>query len=665
MPNSEETTTLPPAGVTRLVRCNTYFFAANPSKSPLIQGETSKLPPLGKGGLRGVRFRCHMVLVLCLTSRWFHIALIMLTGIAVYINSLHVPFVMDDHYSIPYVGTRELGDTLLHGGARRIADITFALNYRFSRLSVAGYHITNLAIHLASAITLYFLVRAALLAVQSPKYSHRRNPSFIERFMPVATAMLFVCHPVQTQAVTYLIQRYTTLATCFYLVATLAFIKARLYIDTHGACWKTWLWGYVSLQAAILAFYTKQIAFTLPFMLVVLECCLFRGRLLNRRFIAVCCGGLIGAAFLVLFTWRADTLDNFLYDLRHATSEDPSASRSTYFFTQLRIVAAYLRLLCLPVNQSIFHDYPMYTTFFSAPVLASAILHLILLATAIILLRSARHNTAMENSSRSQLQCLAALGIFWFYLTLSVESSIIPIRDIMFEHRMYLPSAGFFMATCALGGLLVRERRSRENIAWSLLLVICLVLGGMTIKRNQIWSNPLHLWQDTAIKAPNNSLVLSNLANEYLSCNMPDKALPLYVRAIEINPNLFFRSIIGLGFTLQELKVSGSRFTTGQEFILPGGTLGSGGLDYGRYSEWEAVKHNNMGLAYEFMEEPEKSRKKYEIALFYRPSYDHAWYNLGLLADRQNDKAQLARAVDQLKVLNPTLADSLAAKTTF
>ena len=86
-----------------------------------------------------------------LSSRWFPVLLIVLAGITAYSGSLFVPFEMDD-YNISPIAAGDLGNILLHGGARRVTDLTFALNYRLSGLWLPALHLTNLAIHIASAI---------------------------------------------------------------------------------------------------------------------------------------------------------------------------------------------------------------------------------------------------------------------------------------------------------------------------------------------------------------------------------------------------------------------------------------------------------------------------------------------------------------------------------
>lgn len=588
-------------------------------------------------------------LPILLASRWFPVLLIILAGITAYSGSLFVPFAMDDH-TIPPLAAGELKNILLHGGVRRVTDLSFALNFRLTGLSLLPLHLTNLVIHLASAVTLYLLIRTTVPALTPPGDESPPVPTFSGDILPLAAALLFVSHPLQTQAVTYLVQRYTLLATLFYLVAVLGYINTRRSYLSGAQRRILWTWGIVTVLAALLALGSKQIAYTLPLMLMVVEYTVFRGGLFNRRFAAICGGILFAAILLALYQWREEGVAGFLFDLRHATAEDTTISRSGYFLTQQRVIVTYLRLLCLPLQQSLFHDYPLSTTVVSPPVLAAMALHLLLLGAAVSLLRVTRGTPAPRDANRCALLRLAALGIIWFYLALAVESSLIPIRDVIFEHRVYLPSCGFFLTLCALAGMVVQEQRRRMVLAGALLAVACLTLISLTIARNRVWSDPLRLWQEAAQAAPNNSLALANLANKYLENSKPDKALFLYVRAFEINPNLAFRPLVDLGRSLQALKFPRERFTTGQEFVLPNGEL-----DFGRYAEWEAVKCNNLGLAFEIMGAPDKARARYEAAVVFRPDYSQAWLNLALLAKSQRDDKLLSRALARLRILNPTV----------
>ena len=164
----------------------------------------------------------------------FAVFLILFLGILVYSNTFHVPFVFDDDGSI--INNPDIRDisgfiaAALGFGvfpSRVVGYLTFALNYRFGGLDVTGYHVLNLAIHLANALLVYALVR---LTFRTP---HLAGSQLAPRAGTVALlcALLFVVHPVQTQAVTYVVQRLTSLATFFYLLAVVLYAAGRLRIE--------------------------------------------------------------------------------------------------------------------------------------------------------------------------------------------------------------------------------------------------------------------------------------------------------------------------------------------------------------------------------------------------------------------------------------------------
>ena len=537
------------------------------------------------------------------TRHGIHIALISLVVACSYANSLEVQLIMDD-VAIPTIGSRSLGDILFHGGPRKIADFTFALNYLLHGAEVFGYHLINLAVHLTSSVILYFFIASAISALRFSPPSNtgdRAAAPFSDRFVPLAAALLFAAHPIQTQAVTYIIQRYTSMATLFYLLAALLYTRARIAFEGSRPRSRILLLVLAAAVSGIMAAGSKQIAYTLPIMLLILEIFIFRGRLINRNFFIACGVLAVAATGFILLHRHGSSLKDFFFDLHYATSEDSHTSRTAYLLTQFRVVATYLRLLCLPIDQSILYDRPLYTSLFSVPVAASLSVHGLILSTMVFLFRKSGHRLSAGDHEEGILPRLAALGIVWFYVTMSVESSIFPIRDIIFEHRIYLPSAGFFLTVSAGGAMVVAGKRAAATTAWGVLVVTTLILTGMTVARNRVWDDSLLLWQDTVTKAPNHHLALSNLAVEYLDRGRPDLAIPLFVRAIELQPGLVaFKIKVYLGEALKETHlIEEWRFTTGQEYLLPDG----------RSSNYKStsVMFNNLGLAYEYLKSPEKA----------------------------------------------------------
>jgi hypothetical protein len=381
----------------------------------------------------------------------FHLVLVLLLGITAYANSFTVPLQYDDVIALRknINGVLQLG---FSGGTRWLTDLTFSLNRLAHGEVVVGYHVVNLAIHLSSAVCLYYLVLSSMTALRSSFgfSSEGEQRSFMQCFVPFTTAAVFVCHPIQTQAVTYIAQRYTSLATLFYLASMLAYTQARIL--RKGA--RAWRWGALALVMAILAMMSKEIAFTLPLMAVVLEVALFRGRLVKKPLFLA-----LGAALMLIIPLQLVHksglvgFSDILRALQGASVEVQEISRSDYFLTQLRVVVTYLRLLILPVNQNLDYDYPIQHVLFTSQVMASLSLHVAIAVSALVLFMRSRRNLLTGNPDVGTALRLAALGIVWFYLALAVESSIIPIRDVICEHRLYLPSAGLIMAaSCGTNG---------------------------------------------------------------------------------------------------------------------------------------------------------------------------------------------------------------------
>jgi tetratricopeptide (TPR) repeat protein len=542
--------------------------------------------------------------------------------------------------------------------ARWFADITFALNHHLHGRQVLGYHLFNLAIHLSSAGVAYLLVQRAIEALKRTFRIAEDDEcvTFLQHFIPFATAALFVCHPVQTQAVTYIAQRYTSLATFLYLSSLLSYLLARLADDAKKL--QAWSWGFACFLSALLAMKSKEIAFTLPLMIVALEFALFRGELLkNRLYLALGAGLLLVIPLQLVYTHGTGSPGNLLNQIHAATTETQAISRTDYLLTQFRVVATYLRLLILPINQNLDYDYPVSHSLFDPSVFAALLLHITLTGIAMALfIRSNRRLNSGTPSAGISMR-LACLGIFWFYLALSVESSLIPIRDVIFEHRVYLPSVGFFMAAAACISGVAAHRRRYRNACWVATVLLCLVFTVSTIARNRIWSSEMALWQDALEKSPNKARVRSSVGILYFQKCLPELALPHLVRAVELEQpgrQLYWNK---LNAALSIIAKFEGRCSRGMEYHV---TLDK--VDPLYIKPWLANSYNNLGLAYEFLGNLYLARENYLKAVTLNPSLDLAWYNLALAAAHQNDTPTVVSSLKKLRTINPLL-EQAAAKT--
>jgi len=220
-------------------------------------------------------------------------------------------------------------------------------------------------------------------------------------------------------------------------------------------------------------------------------------------------------------------------------------SRWEYLATEMRVIITYIRLLFWPMGQSLDHDYPLYDSFFVPAVFLS---FLILSAIVAIGAYSLYHSRVVPQDSRSSSSPgtrhslrLVAFGIFWFFITLAVESSIIPIADVISEHRLYLPSIGFILAcTSALFGgaeKLTSRRKGSVKVLITLLAITSLFLAGLTFARNIVWSSEVSLWEDVIQKSPMKARGYNGLGLAYYNMRQYDRAIAQFERAVALYPS--------------------------------------------------------------------------------------------------------------------------------
>ncbi len=580
-----------------------------------------------------------------------HGALLVILCILAYINSFHVPFQFDDVYNIaekPYVRNIWLffdassADWFSsdHGfRMRTVGYFTFALNYLVGGNDVVGYHIGNLLIHCLNGLLVYSLVvwsfRGPVLAHSSLRDSSKSIALF--------SALLFALHPVQTQAVTYIVQRLTSLATGFYLLGLVSYVKSRLVYLERSSLGKAAPWYGLSLLSAALAMKTKEIAFTLPVVIALYEFLFFRGKARNRVLLLVplvlTMGiipfGLIGAH---------ESAGELLGDVSRSMRVDSPLTRWEYLLTETRVVVTYLRLLVLPFGQNLDYDYPIFRSFLNIEVILSFLLLAFLAGAGIRLVFRDRKTLSGAR--------FVSFGIFWFFITLSVESSVIPITDVIFEHRLYLPSVGFWIAVTT--ALFWGTQRIGKSLLRRILLVglsvVVLLFSGATYARNRVWGSEVNLWEDVVRKSPEkargyNSLGFAlrkrgrlaeaieeyreairlkqdyalahhNLAYAYFASHAYDKAVEQYGRAIRLQPD-FAEAHNGLGIVYGEMGLMEKAIEQYRIAI--------------RLKPDSANAYTNLGNAYWRLEDVDGAFEQYQMAIRIRPDFPEPFNNLGVI----------------------------------
>jgi len=160
----------------------------------------------------------------------------------------------------------------------------------------------------------------------------------------------------------------------------------------------------------------------------------------------------------------------------NSTRDTQDISRFDYLITQSRVIMTYLRLLIFPINQNFDYRYPIYHSLFDFPVMISSIAILSIIGLSVYLFYLSRPETYMSQSDTLNMEFsglrLVSFGIIWFFVTLLVESSIIPIRDVIVEHRIYLPSIGFFIVVVSFADYMIKHSPLKKILIVSLVLLL-------------------------------------------------------------------------------------------------------------------------------------------------------------------------------------------------
>jgi hypothetical protein len=416
-----------------------------------------------------------------------------------------------------------------HDITRPLVNLSYALDAAIWGIRPLGFHLTNLLLH-ALNVALLFAV-AWRLAIDSAR-------------PPLSTAVIaaaaFAVHPMLSQAVGYISARADLLCATFVLLAWLAARRFLLYgrLPWAGAALGAWLFALAS----------KEVAAMLPFVLLVYDRLLLSGRgkapdpespPSRRRRLWRASRAPSPESRVPSLSWRrraflylpmlvlvvaAGTLRIWL--LRQVEYEDAGVD-SQLILVALDTLRGYLQLLVWPTGQTIFHAVAPIDGLFSAR--AALVLGVLACGAALVwVLRRA--------------SALVPLGFAWFVLFLVPSAFLFVLGrgEALAEHRVYLASAGLFVA----GGSVIAQalRRTQDEaplLRWvmiGVLVVGLLQLGMRTIVRNSIWSDPAGLWREAMLKAPDHwlpHLMLGEVLRVRDGCAAAE---PEYRAAIRLRP---------------------------------------------------------------------------------------------------------------------------------
>lgn len=431
--------------------------------------------------------------VLELKPRRFHLLAclaIVVVGLIVYSNTTHSSFHFDDYAFTEEPLIKDLRnvpqffqENAVSLPSRGLVTTSLAINYYFSGQSVEGYHWTNIFIHLLNSMLVYFLVLTTLNQnISCGNWIGPDTGNHRVHILALFVALFFVASPVHTHSVTYICKRYAPMASFFYLLTLILFIKA-----IAGPGIRTYLYA-ASLLSFLCAIWSKETAYTAPVIIFLYYQCFIADDLRSP-----------GKGLRLILPYVALAAISFYFGM--PLSEEKLMTkwgRWEYLLTQSNVLIEYIKLLSLPLPNrlNVDLDLNLAETLWEFPTIISAVSIVMILVTAVLFLDRAR---------------LAAFCVLWFFIILAPTSSIIPLPEIIVSYRLYLPGLAFYIllvigihkAFCYIG-----ERKGFDlRRMWQVELVVFtgIVIFYMTCayEHNKVWKTELSLWGDAAKKSPN------------------------------------------------------------------------------------------------------------------------------------------------------------------
>ena len=541
--------------------------------------------------------------------------IVVLAGAVVYANSLDAEFVYDDWRWIenePDIRSFDRLPSLVSGASRPIWKLSFAANYALGGLDVFGFHLVNGVIHLLAGLALLGVSRRTLRRENLPR-SLRESADGVA----LSIALLWTVHPLQTQAVTYVVQRCESGMGLCLLGALYASIRG---FDAEG--WRSRLWSTLAVAVSAIGMGTKEVMVVAPILIWLHDRCFLsasgpaalRGRPGLYAGLAGCWAipfGVIGLGTL--------------FSGEMARPDLEVVSRSSYALSQPAVLLHYLRLALWPQPLVFAYGWPVAEGWRE-----------ILPALSLVTLAAAAGAWGVWRNRHWAF--LAA----WFFAILAPTSSIQPIQDLAVEHRMYLPLAAV-IATAVLAGFGVARRANAPRAAALLVATAAIVLGGLTILRNRDYQSELRLWETVTLGAPDYALGHYNYGTELRAADRDADAIVSLRRAVRLDPG-YADAHNNLGNAVGDVEGPAAALVHYRNALA------------GDPSHAEA--HNNLAGALLELADPASAATHYRRASESRPGFAKAQYGLGLALDELGDReAALASYRDALSS-NPRLASA-------
>ena len=538
-------------------------------------------------------------------------------GLLAYHNSFTGSFILDDLQAIPEnpsirhlwpiwqpLSPPHKGGLTVEG--RPLINLSLAVNYAIGGTEVQGYHALNLTIHILAGLTLFGIMRRTLL-----------QPRLCERFgavaneLALAVAVLWTVHPLQTESVTYIIQRAESITGLFYLLVLYCFIRATESARPH-------VWYGLCLSACALGMASKEVMASAPLLVMLYDRAFISGSFpeaWHRRwplYLALASTWIL-LGCLMVFT---GSFHNFT-----VIAESGGIARWPYLLTEPGVILHYLRLAAWP--DPLCFDYfgwPLSGSW--ASILPPALVMAVLLGA-----------TAWAWKTNSTWGVLGA----WFFLILAPSSSFIPLDSPAYEHRMYLPLAAVVVLV-VMGIYALAGRRTVTVVA-----VLAVGLGVLTVQRNQDYRSEIAIWGDTVAKWPQNARAHNNLGNALKQAGKIEEAIAHYEQALRIKPD-YAEAPYNLGIALGQVGKNEEAIAHYEQAL--------------RIKPDYAGAHNNLGNALKQAGKIEEAIAHYEQALRIKPDFAEVHYNLGMALGQVGKNEEAIAHDEQALRIKPDYAEA-------
>ena len=444
-------------------------------------------------------------------TRLLSCAFAALLGGALYLNALHNPFVYDDARTVvdngSIVSLRDVASIVLFDSTRPLTNFSFAVDRAIWGEAPFGFHLTSVLLHVLN-VMLVFLITSRIW--RDTRESQSQASDANDTLVATGAAVLFAVHPLMSEAVVYISSRSDLLCAAF---SMLAFLAAQRWLRRGGALPFVLVW--VLCFAALLA---KETAAVLP-LVVLAYSALCRPLASTRPRATTTLTGPLLVAMLIAAAVRLSIFAGIEGGHLDGGWHGVVAAGITFW--------DYVRLLCVPVGQTIFHPVATVSSAGDLRVWGSVAL---LVATGAV---------GWQQRTR---RGVAVFGVAWCAVLLApaVLFSAVDPAGTLAEHRAYLPAAGFFVSVSALLGEtmpLVRRYRSTSLLAPLAFSAVVLMLGTRTYMRNLVWADPVNLWQEAASYAPSHWLPFEVLGESLHAGGRHAEAVDAYRTSMTLRPD--------------------------------------------------------------------------------------------------------------------------------